>query len=236
MVTASHLDRSATLERRPVGDHPFSADGTALLARVKGRRVTGWKLEKNAAGPLPESPVQSAEPPAGPPVAPPVGPPPAGAPADPPTPAVSLHLRAPASAAAGQEVDYRILVDELPPPTAPGNIRIAVRLSIPVFAAPRDRVSPQVKWRVVVRGGQAWLTATNAGTRHLSVRNVKLHTADGRDLPVEIKQPPHILPGGARRWLISRRGVLPATGSILRLTADDDIGAVDEQVRVDAGP
>src|SRR3954468_13256944 len=128
----------------------------------------------------------------------------------------------------GREADYRILVDELPPPTAPGNIRIAVRLSIPVFAAPQERVSPQVKWRVVVRGGQAWLTATNAGTRHLSVRNVKLHTADGRDLPVEIKQPPHILPGGARRWLISRRGVLPATGSILRLTADDDIGAVDE--------
>ena len=35
---------------------------------------------------------------------------PAG-PIDPPTPAVSLHVRAPASSAPGQEIDYRILIE-----------------------------------------------------------------------------------------------------------------------------
>src|SRR5690348_11194329 len=44
----------------------------------------------------------------------------------------------------GQEATYRILVDELPPPAAPGVVRVAVRLSIPVFAEPPERVSPRV--------------------------------------------------------------------------------------------
>ena len=30
--------------------------------KVMGRRVSGWKIEKNAAGPLPQSPVKSSDP------------------------------------------------------------------------------------------------------------------------------------------------------------------------------
>ena len=149
------------------------------------------------------------------------------------TQVVRIVLRRPPQ---GREATYRILVDELPPPSTAGNVRVAIRLSIPIFAAPQDRVSPQVKWRVTSQGGQTWLVATNAGTRHLSVRNIRLHTTDGRDLQVETKQPPHILPAGARRWLVLARGATPRPGSMLRLTADADLGAVDEQVRVDAGP
>ena len=144
-----------------------------------------------------------------------------------------LVLRHPAQ---GREATYRILVDELPPPAAAGNVRVAVRLSIPVFAEPKERISPQVRWRVVTQGGQTWLMAANGGTRHLSVRNIKLRTADGRDLQVETKLPPHILPGGARRWPVLARGTPPRPSAVLRLTADSDIGTVDEQVRVDAGP
>lgn len=136
----------------------------------------------------------------------------------------------------GREAAYRILVDELPPAAAAGAVRVAVRLSIPVYAEPADRVAPHVTWRVTVQGAQGWLAATNDGARHLTVRNIALHSSDGRTLQVEGKLPPHILPGGARRWQISARGPLPALGSVLRLTADTDIGTVDEQVRVDAGP
>jgi fimbrial chaperone protein len=135
-----------------------------------------------------------------------------------------------------REAAYRILIDELPPPAEAGNVRVAIRLSIPVFAAPPDRVAAHVTWRVTVQGGQARLAATNDGTRHLTVRNIALHTPDGRSLSVEGKLPPHILPGGARQWLILTRGAPPGPGTVLRLTADTDIGTVDEQVRVDAGP
>jgi fimbrial chaperone protein len=136
----------------------------------------------------------------------------------------------------GREAAYRILIDELPPPAAAGSVRVAVRLSIPVFAEPPDRVSPQVKWRVSAQGGQAWLAAANDGARHLSLRNIALHAPDGRNLQVETRLPPHLLPGGARRWPILARGAPLRPGTVLRLTADTDIGVVDERVRVDAVP
>lgn len=135
-----------------------------------------------------------------------------------------------------REATYRILVDELPPPAEAGSVRVAIRLSIPVFAEPANRVAPRVTWRVTVQGTQGRLAATNDGTRHLTVRNIALHSADGRTLQVEGKLPPHVLAGGARQWPISTHGPLPGPGSVLRLTADTDIGTVDEQVRVDAGP
>ncbi len=49
-------------EQRPVGPMPFSPDGAPIFAHVKGRRVPGWKLEHNAAGPVPSSPVATKEP------------------------------------------------------------------------------------------------------------------------------------------------------------------------------
>ncbi len=58
----AHPERSVTFERRPVGERPFSPEGAPVLATVKGRRLPGWTVVKNAAGPLPESPVASDQP------------------------------------------------------------------------------------------------------------------------------------------------------------------------------
>jgi hypothetical protein len=61
-IDPDHPDESFAFETRRVGECPFSPDGAPVLARVSGRRVPEWKIEHNAAGPLPESPVRSAEP------------------------------------------------------------------------------------------------------------------------------------------------------------------------------
>jgi len=61
-IKADDPDESIAFEKRSVGDCPFSPDGAPLLARVMGRRLTGWDIEQGAAGPLPESPVSSQEP------------------------------------------------------------------------------------------------------------------------------------------------------------------------------
>lgn len=136
----------------------------------------------------------------------------------------------------GREATYRILVDELSPPGSAGRVHVAVRLSIPVFAEPTDRVSPQVQWRIAAQGGQAWLVAVNDGSRHQTVRDLVLRTADGRALQVEVNAPPHILPGGLRRWRVLNRGASLAPGTVVRLTASADSGSIDQQVRVDGGP
>ncbi len=50
------------LDRHPLGPHPFSPEGAPLSLTVPARRLPGWDLEKNAAAPVPTSPVASPEP------------------------------------------------------------------------------------------------------------------------------------------------------------------------------
>jgi hypothetical protein len=56
------LNAAIQFADRPVGAMPFSPDGAPVVATVKGRRVQEWTLVQDAAGPLPQSPVTSAEP------------------------------------------------------------------------------------------------------------------------------------------------------------------------------
>jgi uncharacterized repeat protein (TIGR01451 family) len=76
---------------------------------------------------------QSQEPPmVGAPSSSPVAPTRAAEPMDPPTPAVSLHVRAPALSAPGQEIDYRILVEN---PSKSAAHHVMVRAPLPANAA-----------------------------------------------------------------------------------------------------
>ena len=61
-VDRQHPERSLTFEERVVGSTPFAPRGAPVIAKLKGRRVAGWGLEKGAAAPPPPSPVTSAEP------------------------------------------------------------------------------------------------------------------------------------------------------------------------------
>jgi fimbrial chaperone protein len=135
-----------------------------------------------------------------------------------------------------RELSYRILIDEIPPPARAGVVRVVLRLSIPVFAEPAGIAAPHVQWRIAREGTRAWLVAFNDGTRHQSVREITLHAADGRTLPLKADTPPYVLAGGEHRWSIQPDGRLPASGTVLRLTALGDGGAIDQQVRVDGGP
>ncbi len=51
-----------TFETRSVGEQPFSPEQAPVVARVCGRRVPGWEIERGAAAPVPTSPVSSDEP------------------------------------------------------------------------------------------------------------------------------------------------------------------------------
>lgn len=135
----------------------------------------------------------------------------------------------------GREATYRILLDQIPPPAVPGRIHVALRLSIPIFAAPATRVAPHVLWRVESRGGQASLVAVNDGTSHLKALDIALRTTGGGALPIETNVSPYVLAGTTRRWRILARQ-LPAAGTTLSLTAKTESGPIDQQVPVNAGP
>jgi fimbrial chaperone protein len=147
---------------------------------------------------------------------------------------VRLVLRRPPQ---GHEATYRVLLDQIPPPAAPGTVRIALRLSIPVFAEPAIRVAPHVQFHIERDAGQAWLVAFNDGGRHETIRDIALTTSEGSGLQTEANVSPYVLAGATRRWRIIAQAHLPVPGGTVRLTAHADTGVVNQPVSVlAAGP
>lgn len=60
-VDVKQPEKSVHVEKHAVGKQPFSPDGAPVQMKVKARKLPAWTIEKNAAGPLPQSPVQSTE-------------------------------------------------------------------------------------------------------------------------------------------------------------------------------
>lgn len=132
----------------------------------------------------------------------------------------------------GREATYRILLDQIPPPAAPGIVRVVLRMSIPIFAQPATRAVSRVKFHIECKAGQAYLVALNDGGRHDAIRDVILNTRDGRKLTTSSNASPYILAGATRRWLIAPQGSLPLQNETLQLTAHADTGAIERQVPV----
>ncbi len=53
---------SFTVTELPAGNQPFSLSGAPVVITAKARRLPGWELEDDSAGPLPISPVTSKQP------------------------------------------------------------------------------------------------------------------------------------------------------------------------------
>ncbi len=144
---------------------------------------------------------------------------------------VQLALR---RAAQGKEASYRILLDQAPPPPTPGVVRIALRQSIPVFAAPMARTAPKMQWRIESGAGTATLVAMNAGSQHEMVRDIALAGAAGAMSGVDGAASPYILPGATRRWQLLAPALAATPGATVRLTGLSAAGAIDQRVPVNA--
>jgi fimbrial chaperone protein len=142
---------------------------------------------------------------------------------------VRLILRQPPQ---GREATYRILLDQIPPPAAPGIVRVVLRMSIPIFAQPTSRAVSHVQFHIEHSAGQTYLVALNDGGRHDAIRDIVLKTRDGQKLTTNSNASPYILAGATRRWLIATQGSLTLPNETLRLTARADTGALERQVPV----
>jgi fimbrial chaperone protein len=129
------------------------------------------------------------------------------------------------------EASYRLLLDQLPPPSMPGVIRIALRLSIPVFAEPEAAAGSDVVWRVIEESGSAVLVGFNRGGKHLHIVDASLSAADGRRFKLQALQLPYVLPGAEHRWRVENAtGLRP--GSTVSLAATSDAGPVHASLQV----
>nr|WP_230320716.1 molecular chaperone [Erwinia sorbitola] len=84
--------------------------------------------------------------------------------------------------AAGQEAAYRVLLDEIPTPQAPGEsqagLTFQMRYSVPLFVYGKDldpdTARPDLSWRLVNREGKQAVEITNRGSVHARLSNAEL--------------------------------------------------------------
>jgi fimbrial chaperone protein len=134
---------------------------------------------------------------------------------------VRLLLKAPASAG---EASYRILFDQLPTQPSGGGIRVALRISIPVFALPPAPVRSRLVWRAVAgSAGEAKIIVVNQGQRHVRLNDLKLSGGVG---PLSLRGPGtfYLLPGSQRELIASGPGL--KAGTELRVSASSDEGDI----------
>lgn len=102
-----------------------------------------------------------------------------------------------------RELDYRLVLSEVPPaaPADPGQLRVALRITLPVFVKAQAASSADVSWRhTQLPDGTLRIEAQNRGTAHVQISafdadlperaQPKLHTENGR----------YLLPGTVAHW------------------------------------
>lgn len=109
----------------------------------------------------------------------------------------------------GRELTYRVIFEEIPqaaPVTFTG-LRVALRLSVPVFVAPaHGRAAPDVTWdaRTLPDGGLE-IAATNHGSAHLQISDFDMQWA-GTPEVLHAMTSKYVLPGSRMAWKLNPNG------------------------------
>ena len=143
---------------------------------------------------------------------------------------VRLVLRTPPGAA---EETYRLLIDQLPPPNTPG-VRVALRISLPVFVQPSSQAVAALVWQIVSGRSGSELQVRNRGNRHATIISAQMQSPGGSQVAIRTSTHPYVLPGAASQWPIGGTR-LPAGGPI-RLTVTTDTGVQEAMASVVNGP
>jgi fimbrial chaperone protein len=135
------------------------------------------------------------------------------------------------------EQNYRLLIDELPPPgtAATNGVTIRLRYSVPVFVEPPGPTGePQLSWRLV-KSGQNWLLRVdNAGTGRAQIATVQLIVPSGRVYEINDGLLGYALAGRSRQWQVP----LPAdadVGGAVKVRASINTQPAQAPVIVDRG-
>ncbi len=107
------------------------------------------------------------------------------------------------AAAGARERSYRVIVAELPPPTADiSEVRVLTHMSIPVFQAPRTTARAGGIDGVALAGGRLTLSVENRGTVHVMLKSAQIAGKDAAGRTIWNGQAPgwYLLAGGRRAF------------------------------------
>jgi fimbrial chaperone protein len=120
-----------------------------------------------------------------------------------------------------QELTYRVIFEEVPQ-AAPKDftgLRVALRLSIPIFVAPaHGKANADLAWASRwLPNGQLELAATNNGSGHLQITDFEAQFP-GSLMPLRGVTSKYVLPGSRISWTLTppadaiRQGAIPIRG------------------------
>lgn len=147
-------------------------------------------------------------------------------------PGESRNLRLGTDAASGPvERSWRLFVEELPGAdsgAATNQVRVLTRVGVPVFLAPRARVSKAEISFLPAEGARVRFTLRNAGTIRLRPRSVTVtfRTAAGEPVLERSLEAWYVLAGGERVYAVEvPPGVCARTADLIAVAALED-GAI----------
>jgi fimbrial chaperone protein len=136
---------------------------------------------------------------------------------------VRLLLKAPAGAT---EASYRLLIDQIPTEPTANGVRIALRISVPVFALPAVPVHSKLSWQALAAAPRtADLVVANSGGRHIRMNAIHVF-AGASELRLDSPANLYLLPGSQRRLHLSALGDALKPGTTLRVSASSDEGDI----------
>ena len=134
-----------------------------------------------------------------------------------------LRVRVPA-AAVGHEASYRLLIDELPAPGAAGQVHMALRLSVPVFARAASSMGPLApQLSATFDPSTALITLANSGGKRTRVHELTVVAGSGERIAARPLAGPYLLAGAQRPWSLAAAPALrplPGSTSLIALTDD----------------
>ncbi len=140
------------------------------------------------------------------------------------------------AAAPDRELQYRLVLQEVPPETRAEflGLRMALRVSLPVFVSPAGSAAPVLHWRALREGDdRLTLVVENTGNAHAQIVDFRLFRDGQPGDGIEGMQSRYVLPGSRVSWSLSpSAGERDATE--LRLRGHSDRGPIAVVVPVAA--
>jgi fimbrial chaperone protein len=149
---------------------------------------------------------------------------------------VRVALRRPPDAT--RELSYRLILQEVPPEASPdfSGLKVTLRLSVPVFAAPETPAKPDLAWSATrAADGGIIVRADNSGGLHARVLSFTLAPTSGNGPVLQNSVATYVLPGQYRTWTLENKNTRDdssASAGQYRLKASTEQGEVVAELSV----
>lgn len=134
-----------------------------------------------------------------------------------------------------RELDYRLVLSEVPPAKAAEvtGLRIALRITLPIFVAAATRTSADLSWHHGwLPDGTLQVDAHNHGAAHIQILDFDVQAADHAAQVLHTGAARYLLPGSAGHWQL-RPGANFSPATHITLHGHSDAG--DFNVTSDSG-